>query len=82
MKAGDAIPVDDTHLHFGKAQTETEVKLSPLMPGFTSLNGTLSSGDPAPLEAALNVKTRFSRKKPSTSSPRVSSVHTQYRAVG
>ena len=29
MKAGDAIPVDDTHLHFGKAQTETEVKLPP-----------------------------------------------------
>jgi Domain of unknown function (DUF4399) len=29
MKAGDAIPVDDTHLHFGRAQTETEVKLPP-----------------------------------------------------
>jgi hypothetical protein len=29
MKAGDAIPVDDTHLHFGKAQTETDVKLPP-----------------------------------------------------
>ena len=29
MKAGDAIPVDDTHLHFGKAQTETEVNLPP-----------------------------------------------------
>jgi Domain of unknown function (DUF4399) len=29
MKAGDAIPVDDVHLHFGKAQTETEVKLPP-----------------------------------------------------
>ncbi len=29
IRAGDAIPVDDTHLHFGKAQTEAEVKLAP-----------------------------------------------------
>ena len=28
-KAGEGIPVDETHLHFGKAQTETEVKLPP-----------------------------------------------------
>ncbi|MEO8345402.1 MAG: DUF4399 domain-containing protein [Betaproteobacteria bacterium] len=28
-KAGEGIPVDDTHIHFGKAQTETEVKLPP-----------------------------------------------------
>jgi hypothetical protein len=29
VKAGDAIPVDDVHLHFGRAQTEAEVKLPP-----------------------------------------------------
>ena len=29
IKAGEAIPADDTHLHFGKGQTETEVKLAP-----------------------------------------------------
>ncbi|MGZ3182263.1 MAG: DUF4399 domain-containing protein [Telluria sp.] len=29
MKAGEAIPMDDKHLHFGKGQTETEVKLPP-----------------------------------------------------
>jgi len=29
MKAGDAIPADEKHLHFGKGQTETEVKLPP-----------------------------------------------------
>ena len=28
-KVGEGIPVDETHLHFGKAQTETEVKLPP-----------------------------------------------------
>lgn len=27
LKAGEAIPVDDTHLHFGKGQTETMVTL-------------------------------------------------------
>ena len=27
--AGEAIPVDDKHLHFGKAQTEAEVTLPP-----------------------------------------------------
>lgn len=29
MKAGESIPFDDSHLHFGKGQTETEVKLAP-----------------------------------------------------
>lgn len=29
MKAGEAIPADEKHLHFGKGQTETEVKLPP-----------------------------------------------------
>ena len=29
IKAGESVPFDDTHLHFGKAQTETEVKLPP-----------------------------------------------------
>lgn len=29
IKAGESVPFDDTHLHFGKGQTETEVKLPP-----------------------------------------------------
>jgi hypothetical protein len=29
MKAGESIPFDETHLHFGKGQTETEVTLPP-----------------------------------------------------
>ena len=29
MNAGEAIPVDGTHLHYGKAQTEAEVTLPP-----------------------------------------------------
>ena len=29
MKVCDSIPFDETHLHFGKGQTETEVKLPP-----------------------------------------------------
>jgi Domain of unknown function (DUF4399) len=27
--AGEIIPFDDTHIHFGKAQTEADIKLSP-----------------------------------------------------
>lgn len=29
LKAGESVPFDATHLHFGKGQTETEVKLEP-----------------------------------------------------
>jgi hypothetical protein len=29
VKAGEVIPADETHIHFGKGQTETEVKLPP-----------------------------------------------------
>jgi hypothetical protein len=29
VKAGEAIPFDDTHLHYGKAQTEAELTLPP-----------------------------------------------------
>lgn len=29
IKTGEAVPFDETHLHFGKGQTETEVKLPP-----------------------------------------------------
>lgn len=29
IKAGESVPFDETHLHFGKGQTETEVKLPP-----------------------------------------------------
>lgn len=29
VKSGEVVPADETHLHFGKGQTETEVKLPP-----------------------------------------------------
>lgn len=29
VKSGEVVPADETHLHFGKGQTETEVKLAP-----------------------------------------------------
>jgi hypothetical protein len=29
IKAGEVIPADESHLHFGKGQTETELKLAP-----------------------------------------------------
>ncbi len=29
IKEGESIPFNDTHLHFGKGQTETELKLAP-----------------------------------------------------
>jgi len=29
LKAGEPVPFDDKHLHFGKGQTEAEVKLPP-----------------------------------------------------
>ncbi|WP_375540412.1 DUF4399 domain-containing protein [Rugamonas apoptosis] len=29
IKAGESVPFDESHLHFGKGQTETEVKLPP-----------------------------------------------------
>jgi hypothetical protein len=29
LKVGESVPFDETHLHFGKGQTETEVKLPP-----------------------------------------------------
>ena len=29
VKAGEVVPADETHIHFGKGQTETTVKLPP-----------------------------------------------------
>ena len=29
LKTGESVPFDDKHLHFGKGQTEAEVKLAP-----------------------------------------------------
>jgi hypothetical protein len=29
VKEGEVVPFDDTHLHFGKGQTETELSLAP-----------------------------------------------------
>ena len=59
MKAGDAIPVDDVHLHFGKAQTETEVKLPPGAYKLTLqyANGAhISYGPPMSATIRVNVK--------------------------
>ena len=56
MAAGEAIPVDDTHLHFGKAQTEVEVKLPPGNYKLTMqfANGAHVSYGPA-MAASINV---------------------------
>jgi hypothetical protein len=56
MAAGEAIPVDDTHLHFGKAQTEAEVKLPPGNYKLTMqfANGAHVSYGPA-MAASINV---------------------------
>ncbi len=42
VKEGEVIPADDTHLHFGKAQTETEVDLK--KPGTYTLTLQLADG--------------------------------------
>jgi len=56
IAAGEAIPVDDTHLHFGKAQTEAEVKLPPGNYKLTMqfANGAHVSYGPA-MAASINV---------------------------
>ena len=42
IKEGEVIPADETHLHFGKAQTETEVDLK--KPGTYTLTLQLADG--------------------------------------
>ncbi len=42
VKEGEVIPADDNHLHFGKAQTETEVDLK--KPGTYTLTLQLADG--------------------------------------
>jgi hypothetical protein len=56
MASGQAIPVDDAHLHFGKAQTEAEVKLPPGNYRLTMqfANGAHVSYGPA-MAASINV---------------------------
>jgi hypothetical protein len=56
MPAGEAIPVDDKHLHFGKAQTEAEVTLPPGQYKLTMqfANGAHVSYGPA-MAATINV---------------------------
>lgn len=56
MASGEAIPVDDAHLHFGKAQTEAEVKLPPGNYRLTMqfANGAHVSYGPA-MAASINV---------------------------
>lgn len=49
MKEGQAIPMDDTHLHYGKGQTEAEVTLPPGQYKLTAqfANGAHQSYGPA-----------------------------------
>jgi hypothetical protein len=56
MPAGEAIPVDATHLHFGKAQTEAQVELPPGNYKLTMqfANGAHVSYGPA-MAASINV---------------------------
>jgi hypothetical protein len=56
IRAGDAIPVDATHLHFGKAQTDTEVTLPPGKYKLTMqfANGAHVSYGPA-MAATINI---------------------------
>ncbi len=56
IPAGEGIPVDDTHLHFGKAQTEAEIKLPPGNYKLTMqfANGAHVSYGPA-MAASINV---------------------------
>ena len=42
VKEGDVIPADETHMHFGKGQTETEVDLK--KPGTYTLTLQLADG--------------------------------------
>ena len=56
MSASEAIPVDDKHLHFGKAQTEAEVTLPPGQYKLTMqfANGAHVSYGPA-MAASINI---------------------------
>lgn len=56
MAAGEAIPVDNTHLHFGKAQSDAEVTLPPGQYKLTMqfANGAHVSYGPA-MAASINV---------------------------
>ena len=56
MPAGEAIPVDVTHLHFGKAQTDAEVTLPPGKYKLTMqyANGAHVSYGPA-MAATINI---------------------------
>ena len=56
MPAGEAIPVDATHLHFGKAQTDAEVTLPPGKYKLTMqyANGAHVSYGPA-MAATINI---------------------------
>ncbi|MFM9437904.1 hypothetical protein ACFDR9_004996 [Janthinobacterium sp. CG_23.3] len=49
IKAGDSVPFDDSHLHFGKGQTEADVKLAPGVYSLTMqfANGAHQSYGPA-----------------------------------
>ncbi len=56
MSAGDAIPVDDKHLHFGKAQSDAELTLPPGQYKLTMqfANGAHVSYGPA-MAASINI---------------------------
>jgi hypothetical protein len=56
LKAGESIPFDEKHLHFGKGQTETELKLPPGQYKLTMqfANGAHQSYG-APLSKSINI---------------------------
>ena len=56
IKAGESVPFDETHMHFGKGQTETELKLAPGKYTLTMqfANGAHQSYG-APLSKTINV---------------------------
>lgn len=56
LKAGESIPFDEKHLHFGKGQTEAEVKLPPGQYKLTMqfANGAHQSYG-APLSKSINI---------------------------
>ncbi|MBY0241119.1 MAG: DUF4399 domain-containing protein [Burkholderiaceae bacterium] len=56
LKAGESIPFDEKHMHFGKGQTEAEVKLPPGQYKLTMqfANGAHQSYG-APLSKSINI---------------------------
>lgn len=59
IKAGEVIPADDKHIHFGKGQTETEVTLPP---GNYTLTMQFANGLHQAYGAAMNKEIKITVK--------------------